>query len=216
MIVNAWGIVLARRPHGEADRLCTIYTETMGKLLVRFVGVNKPGRKLKALSEPLCWGEYRLYVSARTDVAKAIGGRLIGTFPSIRSELSRTVAALGCCELLSYLSADRAANPEEYALLCGALQALEAAPSPWLAEAFGLRLLELAGYGLTERHAGADAPLWDTLSRSTWAELAALPWEAQAAGRLRQAVLDHAEAQSGRPLKTRAFLDGLEPQPAAL
>ncbi len=216
MIVNAWGVVLARRPHGEADRLCTIYTETLGKLLVRFVGVNKPGRKLKALSEPLCWGEYRLYVSAKSDVAKAVGGRIIGTFPAIRADLQRTVAALSCCELLSALSPDRAPNPDEYALLCAALQSLEEGPSPWLEGAFGLRLLDVAGYGLTERHAAGDVALWATLRAASWSELAALPWEPGAARRLRHAVLDHAEAQAGRPLKTRAFQDGLEPLAAAL
>ena len=35
MIFNAWGVVLSRRDHGEADRLCSVYTETHGRLMVR-------------------------------------------------------------------------------------------------------------------------------------------------------------------------------------
>ena len=94
MILNAWGVVLSRRDLGEADRLATLYTENLGKISVRFVGVNKPGRKLKALSEPMVWGEYRLYLKPSHDRAKAIGGRIISTFPNIRSDLSRTWAGL--------------------------------------------------------------------------------------------------------------------------
>jgi DNA repair protein RecO len=209
VIVNAWGVVLSRRDHGEADRLCTIYTENLGKLLVRFVGVNKPGRKLKALSEPLCWGEYRLYVNAKSDVGKAIGGQLIGCFPSIRGDFSRTVQALGCLELLQSLTADRSPNPEKYELLCDCLTSLETGENPWAPLAYGLRLLELAGFGLPERAAGQDESLWRVLRERPLEELAALPWDEAPASRLRETLYSHAEAQSGRPLKSRAFADAL-------
>lgn len=209
MIVNAWGVVLGRRDHGEADRLCTIYTENLGKVQARFVGVNKPGRKMKALSEPMAWAEYRLYVSPRNDYGKVIGGQLIGTFPGIRADLNRTVQALSCCEMMSAITAERSPNPEKYELICGTLAALDAGAGPWIALAFGLRLLDLAGYGLPEKAAGADAPLWEELRGRTWVELSDLPWDEGAAGRLRQTLYDHAEAQAGRPLKTRAFADSL-------
>jgi DNA repair protein RecO len=209
VIVNAWGVVLSRRIHGEADRLCTIYTETHGKLLVRFVGVNKPGRKLKALSEPLAWGEYRLYLSAKSDVAKAIGGQLISCYPAIREDLSRTVEALGCLELLQTLTADRSPSAEKYALLCELLQALEAGPAPWAPLAFGLRLLDLAGFGLPERAAAQDAPLMRALRELPFEHLAALPYDDAPASRLRETLYAHAEAQAGRPIKSRDFLNKL-------
>ena len=206
MIVNAWGVVLSRRDHGEADRLCTIYTENLGRLLVRFVGVNKPGRKLKALSEPMVWGEYRLYVSPKSDIGKAIGGQLIGCFPSIRGDLARTVSALGCLELLQALTVDRAPNAEKYELLCETLQALDEGENPWAALAYGLRLLDLAGFGLPERAAGADAALWRRLQERPLRALRALPVDDAAAGRLRETIYDHAEVQAGRALKSRSFL----------
>lgn len=209
MIINAWGIVLARRDHAEADRLCTIYTETHGRLLVRFVGVNKPGRKLKALSEPLSWGEYRLYISAKSDVAKCVGGQLIGCFPGIRGDFARTVAALGCLEMLNSLTADRLVSAEKYELLCETLQALEQGPSPWAPLAYGLRLLDLAGVGLPDRAAGQDLLLWNALRDQPIAALAALPFDDAPAGRLREQLYQHAEAQAGRPLKSREFMEKL-------
>src|SRR5438270_3577971 len=111
MVLNAWGVVLSRRDLGEADRLCAIYTENLGKLAVRFVGVNKPGRKLKALSEPLVWSELRLYVSPRSEFGKCVGGQLISTFPAIREDFDRTVEALTCCELMNQLTPMGAPNP---------------------------------------------------------------------------------------------------------
>lgn len=209
MIVNAWGVVLSRRNHGEADRLCTLYTETHGKLMVRFVGVNKPGRKLKALSEPLCWGEYRLYLSAKTGIAKAIGGQIIGVFSGIRGDFERTVQALGCLELMQSLTADHVPNPQEYALLTETLRALDAGPSPWAPLAYGLRLLDLAGFGLPDRAAGGDEALWRALRERPVSELAALPFEEHAASRLRETLYTHAEAQAGKPLKARAFVASL-------
>ncbi|OGR84203.1 MAG: DNA repair protein RecO, partial [Elusimicrobia bacterium RIFCSPHIGHO2_02_FULL_57_9] len=99
MIINASGIVLSRRDFREADSLAVLYTDSLGKITARFVGVKKPGRKLKALCEPLVWGEYRLYLSACTDMAKAIGGRIISSFPAVRQDFNRIVEAVSFCEL---------------------------------------------------------------------------------------------------------------------
>src|SRR5947209_5883411 len=57
MILNAHGVVLARRQVGEYDRLATVFTEDLGKLTVRFVGVARSASKLKALAEPAAWGD---------------------------------------------------------------------------------------------------------------------------------------------------------------
>ena len=70
MILNAHGVVLSRRLLGEYDRLCFVFTESLGKIPVRFVGVSRPAGKLKALSEPAVWAEYRLHVSPRSEFAK--------------------------------------------------------------------------------------------------------------------------------------------------
>ena len=113
MILNAGGVVLSRRALGEYDRLCTVFTEHLGKIATRFVGVNRAKGKMKALSEPGVWGEYRLHISSRCELAKAVGGRLIGTFPGWRADIYRTFDALACLEMLDKLTPDLSAEPGE-------------------------------------------------------------------------------------------------------
>lgn len=202
-ILNAWGVVLSRRDHGESDRLCTLYTETLGKVRARFVGVNKAGRKLKAFSEPFVWAEYRLYVSPRSDYAKVIGGQLIGSFPGIRRSLPRTVAALGCCELLESITAERSPNPEKYALICRTLASLENGENAaWAPVSFGLRLLASAGLGVEEGATVEEPSLWARLHSG---ELDGLPFDAAAAGRVTELVRSLVEGQLGRPLRIREY-----------
>ena len=210
MILNAWGVVLSRRDLGEADRLATLYTENLGKISVRFVGVNKPGRKLKALSEPMVWGEYRLYRKSPHAPGKAIGGRIISSFSYIRSDLSRTWAGLSCLELMSQLTPDGSSNAEKYRLICWALSELNAPekPSPWLEIAYGLRLLELSGYGLHEIAVSpAEHPIWEALHSVELERLSEIPWQPQTAARCKSLLYGHVESQMGRPLKSRAFME---------
>ena len=91
MIVNARGVVLWRRRWAETDRLVCVYTELYGRLLVRFIGADKPRAKLRALTEPFVSAEFRLIFSRRNDGVRAGGGALCETFPSIRSDWRRTV-----------------------------------------------------------------------------------------------------------------------------
>lgn len=215
-IVNAWGVVLSRRDLGEADRLCTIYTENLGKLPVRFVGVNKPGRKMKALSEPLVWAEYRLYLSPRSDYGKAVGGQLISSFPEAREDLSRMVAALSCCELVERLTAERDPSPEKYRGLSSALALICHGGSAWVPLAFGLQTLALAGHGLrAARPAYAPEGLWLALHDAELGALGELPYERELESRLTELMTSHVEAQTGRALKTKEFVRQLSASSAA-
>lgn len=213
MILNAHGVVLSRRCHGEYDRLCVVFTEDLGKIPVRFGGVSRPAGKLKALSEPAVWAEYRLHVSPRSEFARCVGGGLVSTFPGIRENLALTTAALYCCELLDKLTAERSPSPEKYRLLCATLSALELSPSRWLSLAFGLRLMELAGFSLRERAPAAASSVWEALHETGPAELAALKFDRLAATEARRVLESHYEVQTGRRLKTAEFRESLRAAP---
>ena len=213
MILNAHGVVLARRPVGEYDRLATVFTEDLGKLTVRFVGVARAASKLKALSEPAVWGEYRLHISPRSEHAKCVGGRIVATFPGVREDLPRITAALYCCELLDKLTAERAPSPEKFRLLCSTLAALESTPSRWLTLAFGLRLLDYAGFGLRERAPRQAAGVWADLHDREPAQLASLKFDREAASEARRLLESHFEAQTGRALKVAEFRESLRAAP---
>lgn len=213
MILNAHGVVLGRRPIGEYDRLATVFTEDLGKLTVRFVGVARSAGKLKALCEPASWCEYRLHLSPRTDAAKCVGGSIVSTFPGVREDLPRITAALYCCELLDKLTAERDPSPPKFRLLVSTLSALESAPSRWLTLAFGLRLLDLAGFSLRERAPGAAAGIWEELHRREPAELVEVPFDRAAAADARRLLESHVEVQTGRPLKVAEFRESLRTAP---
>lgn len=214
MIVNASGVVLSRRNLGEYDRLAVVFTEPFGKLPVRFVGVNRPAGKLKALSEPGVWGEYRLHLSPRSELAKAVGGRIVASFPGLRGDLERTVAALGCCELLERMTVERDPSAGKHRLLVAFLAALEESPSPWLPLAFGLRLVELAGVGLREKAPPAAVAFWTRLHEIEPAALTLLPDDAPARDAAQRLLRGHVQALAGRPLRVPEFSDSLTGVPA--
>ncbi len=208
MIVNDCAIVLARRDAGEYDRFATLLTESRGKVLVRFGGVSRPAGKLKAFAEPMTCAEYRLYFSPRTQAARCVGGRLLSTFPALREDLARTFSALSCCEMAARLLPERQPAPVKYRLLLGALEALDAGASPWVETAFGLRLLEAAGYGLRELPVPPeDRALWGELHERDLRALAGLPWDARSGARLRETVYAHVEAHAERGLRARVVAE---------
>lgn len=207
MIVNATGVVLSRRVYGEYDRLCSVFTEKYGRVPTRFVGVNRAKGKMKALSEPGVWGEYRLHLSSRSEFAKAVGGRLIGSFPAWRTDLARTFDALACLEMLDRLTPDHQPGPEKYRLICAVLAALDERPSGWLVSSFGLRLAEMLGVGLRGRAPAACAAVWTALHETEPAALADLPFDPLADEAARRLLDEHLSAHAGRRLRAFEFRD---------
>lgn len=207
MIVNTTGVILSRRVFGEYDRLCSVFTEQFGRIPTRFVGVNRAKGKMKALSEPGVWGEYRLHLSTRSEFAKAVGGRLIGSFPGWRGDLTRTVDALACLEMLDRLTPDHQPSPEKYRLICAVLAALDERPSGWLVASFGLRLAEMLGVGLRDRAPAACQAVWSALHDEEPAALADLPFDSLADETARRLLDEHLSAHAGRRLRAFEFRD---------
>lgn len=201
MIFNERAIVLSRAPLGEFDRSVVIFTEGLGKLRARFIGVRRPSGRLKALSEPLVLAEYRLHAGVRTDQVRVIGGEISSSFPALRGDWRLTVRALGLAEALEAMCAWRDPNPAKLRLLASALECLERGGSPWLEAAYGLRLLDLAGLRLPpEAFERGDRDLARLLESAAWTELARIPWEPAAALRLKAMAQASVEEQAGRRL----------------
>ncbi len=205
MIVNASGVVLSRRTFGEHDRICSVFTEHLGKIPTRFIGVNRAKSKMKALSEPGVWGEHRLHLSVRSEFARAIGGRLIRSFPAWREDLERTFDALACLEMLDSLTPAHQPSQEKYRLICALLSALDENPSNWLVASFGLRLAEILGIGLRERAPAPCRAVWSALHDRELSTLAGLPFDAIAEEAARHLLDEHFAAHAGRRLHAFKF-----------
>ena len=211
MILNDNAVVLRRGDSGEYGRWAVLLTEGHGLLPVRFAGVNRPAGKLKALSEPMVWAEYRLHFSVRSQSVRVIGGRIQSSFPGLRADLSRTLAALSACEMAMRLCAERVPTPAKYRLLARALCVLDQGESPWLETAFGLKLLDYAGYSLKELPVPpAERELWRALHEAPLEGLSGLPWRPDAGRRFLQVVYDHVEANAQCALRSRDAAAGLE------
>ncbi|MDD5629281.1 MAG: DNA repair protein RecO [Elusimicrobia bacterium] len=202
MIRNDDAVVLGRGDAGEYGRWAALLSAGHGLLSVRFAGVNRSAGKLKALSEPMVWGEYRLFFSARSPAVHVTGGRIASSFPGLRADLARTLTGLSLCEMTRRLAAERVPCPAKYRLLCGGLRVLDEGPSPWLETAFGLKLLEAAGYSLRELPVPpAEGPLWRALHEAPLESLGEVPWRPEAGRRFLRLVHEHVEAHAERPLR---------------
>lgn len=215
-------MVLRRGLHGESDRLCVVYTQDHGKLPVRFIGVNRPRAKLKALSEPLSACEYRLHMrdasigAGRHGPALCLGGSILTTFPLLRSDLSRLLRGLELCELADRLTPIGQTNPEKFSLIVSALSELERAPAgpgaAWVCAAFALRLLSTAGFGVGSLQVSQEhRALWERLHHADLCEISALPEDPERLSRLEAYLLRSVERLSERPLaaaRVRSTLSG--------
>lgn len=183
MIFCDYGIVLNRRQLRENDRIVTVFTEAGGKVEVNFKSVRLARGKLRALSEPLSWGDFRFYLKKGSSFPVCTGGTSLSVFPGLRNDFGRLCLALHYCEIVNRLTPAQQPAPDKYALLLGALHDLDTlGGGPWLRQAFTLRVLELAGFGFRETATGTEAALWDTLHAGTWAQVRELPGNKEVSG----------------------------------
>ncbi len=235
MIFCDYGIVLWRRPLRENDRIVTVFTKDRGKLEVNFKSVRLSKGKLRALSEPVSWGDYRFYLKNGSNFPVCTGGSSLSVFPSIRLNTDSLFTALYFCEVVNKLTPSHQPSPEKYELLLGALQNLDGVPacsfgrgteypgaalapigvscepklagiSPWMRRAFTLRALETAGFGFKHSSVGLDSRLWETLHDGTWSDVHALAAQPQAMDYLDNLLKRFFSEQLNQQLKTLEFV----------
>lgn len=139
------GVVLRRWYAGEHDKWISFLTPEYGKLRVRVRGARKPKSKMGMLTEPL----NRLKARVIEGKAQRLMAQpqLVRSYVQARSDLERLSVALALCETLDRWLPDEHAEPEAYAVLIVALEALEAGVAGEPAAAWALwRWLALLGY----------------------------------------------------------------------
>ena len=172
MIFSDKGIVLIRQDFRETDRVVCLYTRDHGRVHARFPSVLRPQGKLKALSEPLTYADYRLYVRRGGTIGTVTGGKIASVFPQVRRDLRRTLLALHCCELIYRLTPMHQPSAEKFDLLLSVLTELEYGEvNSAFAPAFTLRLMTLAGFGLDHPVLKIDAEFWRRMHEDKFSDL---------------------------------------------
>lgn len=173
MIFTDSGIILFRQEFREADRIVSLYTREHGRINARLPGVMRPAGKLKALSEPFAFGDYRIYVRRGGVIGTVTGGKLNNVFPSIRRDLKRTALAMHFCELIQRLTPLYQPSEGKFELLCKALAELEYGEvNSAFRAAFTLRLMALAGFGLDRPVLKISPEFWQRIHEDELSSLA--------------------------------------------
>lgn len=154
------GIALRTYKLGEADRIVSFLTPEHGKVRAVAKGVRKTKSRLGARVEPLshvalmCWQGRELDVITQAEV--------LDSFRTVREDLARLSAALTMLEIVDHVAQERHPAPETFALVLGALRALEKQASPVILGAFCFKMLGLEGVGPVLDHCascGEEGPL---------------------------------------------------------
>lgn len=150
------GVVLRRGYLSEFDKWVSFLTPEHGKLRLRVRGARKPKSKMGMLTEPLNRLKARV-IDGRAQRLMA-QPQLIRSYVSLRSDLERLSIALALCETLDRWLPEEHAEPEVYATLIAALDALEAEVPAEQAAAWALwRWLAMLGYCPEIEHCGKCA-----------------------------------------------------------
>lgn len=143
-------IVLRARDYAEADRIVTLLTRDAGKLSGIAKGAKSSRRRFERKLEP--FSHVMLYFRRRPHgdlvfITRAEAGGLAQ--PAIDDQLAKIALGSYMLELADALTRDGAEAAGAYHLLAAALEVLgQNGAAPALRQAFELKLLGWAGYGL--------------------------------------------------------------------
>jgi hypothetical protein len=152
LIHNVRAVTLWSRRSREADKVVGLFTREMGRVTARATSAAKSIAKFAALTEPFVESEIALYLIPGHGWGKIVGGRIVSTFPALRTDVGRSTAASWICEVVQRLTPEEQESPEKFDLLQEALTALAASPNQGMIRlAFAVRFLAVAGFGLENR-----------------------------------------------------------------
>jgi DNA repair protein RecO (recombination protein O) len=138
-------IILKRSDFGEADRLLTLYTPSLGKIRAIAKGVRKPTSRKSGHVELFTHSQFLIAKGRSLDIVTQ--AETVHAFRSLREDLLRTTYAYYAAELLDLFVEEGIENRPLFDLLLAMLGWLGDASDLDLATRFfELRLLSLLGY----------------------------------------------------------------------
>lgn len=138
-------IILRSRKLGEADRVLTLFTPTLGKIEAKARGVRKTTSRLSGHLQPLMRGMLSLARGHSLDVVTGV--ETLEAFRPLREDLDLLSRALYVAEITDRMTAEAVHNYPTYRYLLETLQRLQNAPDPDAAlRYFEMKLLDQAGF----------------------------------------------------------------------
>ena len=137
-------VVLKQMPIGEADRVLTLFTATMGKVRAVARGVRRPKSRMAGHLEPLVHCRLMLARGRTLDVVSGV--ETLHGFPHLRGDLEAIARALICAEMVDAFTPEEQANPAILDLLLGCLGWLEVGEKDRALRYFEFHLLRYLGY----------------------------------------------------------------------
>ena len=123
-------IVLSRFNFGEADRILSVLTPSLGKLRVIAKGIRRPTSRFASHTELLSLTHLTLAKGRDLDVVA--GAQLRSGHWSVREDLDAMGSASHCAELVEQLLQERDSHPGLYRALRSALELLDSGANPIL------------------------------------------------------------------------------------
>ncbi len=137
-------IVLRTYKLGEADRIVVLMTRGNGKVRAVAKGVRRTTSKFGSRLEAASHVALQLHIGRELDIITQAESS--DRFASIRVDLERFARASSMLEAVDQLAVERDPNPRLFAMLLGALRALDERDSPLVSAAFFLKALALEGF----------------------------------------------------------------------
>jgi DNA repair protein RecO (recombination protein O) len=138
-------VILRARKLGEADRVLTLFTPTLGKIEVKAKGVRKTTSRLSGHLQPLNRCMLSLAQGHNLDVVT--GCETLESFRALRDNLDLLSRAFYAAEIADRMTAEHVHNYPTYRLLLETLERLQAAPdTDTVLRYFEMKLLDQAGF----------------------------------------------------------------------
>lgn len=154
-------LILKRANFGEADRMLTVLTKTLGKISVVARGVRRITSRRAGNVELLNLVKIGLHKGKGYTLTEA---ESIETFPRIKSNLATSTAAFHILELANKLLPEDDINFRAYDLVVSTLRKLEDNPRQLLLRSFEIKFLNLLGFFSTRALPGMSQEVKDLLN----------------------------------------------------
>ena len=145
------GIILNKFDIGETDRLYNIYTQEIGKIRVKAIGVKKPNAKLAGSLEPITYAE--VFMARGKGKGNITGAIAINNFLGIKSDVSAVQKVFYVIGIINRLITEEEKDEKIFSLLLEYLETLDKsnnlsskAKSDIITLGFLFKFIEALGY----------------------------------------------------------------------